>query len=129
MEGRSEAGAKIEYMTPPGVQRVASSFKGTFGEEFVSLVIKQRFGEMRSELRESLNEICSEITEAQDEVRSGQWKNTGALDEICSVLRQLVPDKSAITSVPRNYFRCGKEGHFQKDCLMEIRPSSPARSP
>ncbi len=34
MERKSETGANIQHMTPPGVQRVASSFKGTFGEEF-----------------------------------------------------------------------------------------------
>ena len=78
MEGRSESGANIKYMTPLGVQRVASSFKGAFGEEFVSPAIEQRFGEMRSEFRESLNEL-----------RSG-------MRELAS---QLVPDsKSPITS-------------------------------
>ncbi len=96
IEGRRETGADIQYMTPPEVKRVASSFKGTSGEEFVSPAIEQRFGEMRSEFTE-------------------------ALDEIRSTLRQLAPDsKSVITSLPRNSFRCGKEGHFRKDCPMEI---------
>ncbi len=118
MEGRRETGADIQYMTPPEVQRVASSFKETQAE-FVSPAIEQRFGEMRSEFGESLNEV-----------RSGQRKNTGALDEIRSILRQLVPDsKSVITSSPQNCFRCGKERHFRKDCSMEIPPSSPAYSP
>ncbi len=73
MEGRRETDADIEYTIPPGVQRVASSFKET-QEEFVSPAIEQRFGEMRSEFGESLNEV-----------RSGQRKNAEALNELSSL--------------------------------------------
>ncbi len=165
MEGKDDMREDLRYMSPPGIQRVArfssnrspspskgqtQSFRGTFGEEFVSPTIEKRFAAMderirvnkgavsdlRSELRENreaLNEIRSSQrrnVEALNENRTEHRRNTEALDEIRSTLRKLVPDsKSAITSSPRKCFRCDKTGHFRKDCPMRTPPTSPYRSP
>ena len=89
MEGKVEMDVNPQYMTPPGIQRVArfssnrspspskgrtQAFKGTFGEEFVSPTIEKRFAAMDEEIR-------WEFRESLDEVRSGQRKNSEPLDD------------------------------------------------